>query len=92
MLNRARDADGHVELRTHLTSGLTDLISVRTPSLVGDGARCPDRGVAKGVSQVFNKFEILGRLEAAAAGDDHWRVGEVGTSLRPFDDLRHLHS
>src|SRR5690349_4482209 len=39
VLNGAGDADRDVQLRTHLPSGLADLVGVGTPPFVGHGAR-----------------------------------------------------
>src|SRR3954470_12193681 len=54
MLDRARDADGDVQLRTHLSPGLADLVSVGTPAFIGDGTSRSDRGIPKRVSQLLD--------------------------------------
>src|SRR5262249_24470942 len=53
MLDRARDADSHVKLRAHLPSGLTDLIAVRTPAVVGHGTCRADGRVAECRRQIL---------------------------------------
>ena len=67
MLNGAADAKRHVQLRTHLATGLADLVAVRTPPVVGHGARCAHGRVTKGVRERLHEREVLRSLETAAA-------------------------
>ncbi len=91
MLNGAADADGHVELRAHLTAGLPNLIAVRPPAVVGDGASRAHGRVAECIRQLFHDSKILRRLEPASAGDNDWGVAEIGASPRPLFHFGHGH-
>src|SRR5947207_5828703 len=77
MLYRARDSDSDVKLGTHQTSGLSNLIAVRTPAVVSDSACRPDGGVAKCGREIFDELEILGCLEAPTTSDDDGCFGQV---------------
>src|SRR5436190_12650214 len=91
MLDRSGNSHSDVQLGTHQTAGLTDLIGVRTPAIVGDGARRPNSGVAEGRSEVLDQLEILGRLEPASAGDDHRRLGKIEFAAATLFRLDNLH-
>ncbi len=70
VLDRAGDAERDVELRRDDLAGLADLRRVRVPAGVDDGARRADRA-AERARELLGEREVLGRAEAAAAGDDH---------------------
>src|SRR5207248_9448937 len=69
VLDGAGDAESDVELRRHGLAGLTDLRRIRVPARVDDRAGRADRA-AEGLRELLRKREVLGRAEAATAGDD----------------------
>src|SRR5262249_19136409 len=79
MLDGARDADGNVQLRRDDLAGLADLIVVGNEAGIDRRAGGADRG-AELAGDAFDEMETLGRLHAAAAGDDDAGAGE----LRPL--------
>src|SRR5262245_14716118 len=72
VLDRAADADGDVELGRDDLAGLADLLAVRAPARVDDGARRADRGDAGAErgDEFLDQLEVLRLLEPAAAGHD----------------------
>jgi len=89
VLDRAADADGDVERRAHDLAGLADLLAVRPPAGVDDGARGADRGHAGAErgGEVLDQLEVLRLLEAAAAGDDHLGLLQRHLAAGRRDDL-----
>src|SRR5262245_43122951 len=77
VLDRARDADGHVELRRDGLARLPDLRRVRVPAGVDDRARRGD-GSAEGLRELLDELEVLGPAQAAAPRDDHVGVLDRG--------------
>ena len=55
MLNRAGNSAGDVEIGTHLPSRLSDLIAVRTPAVVGYGARGTHGRIAERRGKVLDE-------------------------------------
>ena len=92
MLHRAGDSDRDVELGTHQSSRLSDLIAVRPPAVVGDGARGADRRISEGRGEVFDELEILRRLETASTGDDDRSFGEIELAAAALARLDHFHA
>ena len=66
---------------------LADLIAVRTPSVVGHGARRADRRVSERGREILDELEVLRRLEPAAAAHDHRRLAEVELGPSPLFDF-----
>jgi hypothetical protein len=87
MLDGAGDSDRDVQLRAHLPAGLTDLIAVRTPTVVGHGARGADRRIAERRGKVLDELEVLSGAETAPTGDDHRSLAQVELSLPALDHL-----
>jgi hypothetical protein len=83
VLDRAGDADRDVQLRRDDLAGLADLHVVGHVAGIHRGARGADGG-AELVGQLVDDLEVLGRADAAAAGD-HARgalqVGAVALAL-----------
>src|SRR6185503_10446502 len=92
VLHGAGDAYGDVKLRTDETSRLSYLIAVWAPAIVGNGARGSDRRIAERRGEIFDKLEVLRRLEAAAAGDDNGCFGEIQLASATFARLKHFYS
>ena len=65
-----------------------DLQRVVHPARVDDRARGAD-GRAQRLGQLLDQVEVLGPLEAAAAGDDDLRLGERHLALRRARDRDH---
>src|ERR1700761_8517184 len=90
MLDRAGDADRDVEIGRHNLAGLAHLIVVRYEAGIDRGAAGADGGVQL-VRDLVEHVEVVARLHAAAAGDDDFGRGELGTlRLRKLlaDELR----
>src|SRR5439155_19638758 len=66
VLDRARDAESDVTVWRHRLPGLPDLLLVRPPSGVRDGARCA-HGAAEGIGELLDEMPVLGAFEAPAA-------------------------
>src|SRR5581483_8515283 len=79
MLDRARDADGNVEIRRHDLAGLADLVVVGHVARVDRGAAGAEPG-AQLVGQRLQDLEVVARAHAAAARDHDLGRGE----LRPL--------
>ena len=79
MLDRAGDAVGDVELRRDRLAGLADLVGVRVPARVHRGARGADGGTER-VGERLDDREVLGAVDAAAAGDHDRGLGQLGAS------------
>src|ERR671910_1172578 len=91
VLRRTADADGDVHLGANCLSRLADLVAVRNPAGVDDGAARADGGVSDRLGKLVEQLEIRRVLQAAAAGDDDLRVLELRTGrpfLVAFDPLR----
>jgi len=71
----AADAGGDVQLGGHHLAGLADLQVVGDPAGVHGGARGAHRA-AQLVGQLLHRLEVA--LGAAAAGDDHAGLGQLG--------------
>ena len=69
VLDRARDAAGDVQLGCNPLTGLADLITVRTPAVVGDDTRAAD-STAEQFGEFDERGESLSRTDAATATDD----------------------
>ena len=67
---------GDVERRRDDLAGLADLVLVVDPAGVHDRARRAERR-AEGLLEVADHGPVLGPLDAAAAGDDDVRLGDV---------------
>ena len=76
MLNRSRNADRDIQLRTHLSPGLTNLIAVRTPTVVGHGARAPTAAFPNAAANSSTSLKFSG-AKSASTEDDHGRVAEI---------------
>src|SRR4051812_11331450 len=90
VLDRARDAERHVELRRHDLPRLPDLRGVRVPARVDDGARRTDRTPER-TRELLGEREVLRSAEAATPRDDHICVLDRGAArllLLLADDLR----
>ena len=92
MLDRAGDADGHVQLRAHDTARLADLIAVRSPSFIRHRASRADRGIAEGLGELLDEPEILRRLEPSPAAHDHRGLAQIGARGVPLHRLLHHHA
>ena len=79
MLNRARYADGDVEVGVHGFSRLTNLHGVRNgvPRING-GSRSTDRS-ADGVCDGLKLRKIVGRAHASTSGNDDVCLADVKT-------------
>src|ERR687891_2371775 len=91
VLRRTADADGDVHLGANRLARLADLVAVRNPAGVDDGAARADGSVSDRLSKLVEEPEIRRVLQAAAAGDDDLRVLELRTGrsfLVAFDPLR----
>mmetsp|Transcript_30366 Transcript_30366/g.93729 ORF Transcript_30366/g.93729 Transcript_30366/m.93729 type:complete len:345 (-) Transcript_30366:16-1050(-) len=78
VLDRARHAEAHVQVRGDDLAGLADLQVRRGVAGVDDGAGGADGGLALVGEREHELLEALLVLEAAAAADDVGRRGEVG--------------
>src|SRR5581483_6877586 len=90
VLDRARDAEGDVELRRDGLARLADLGRVRIPAGVDDRTGRPDRA-AERLRELLRERELLRAAEAAAAGDDDLGVLDRGAGRLLellADDLR----
>src|SRR5918994_1624879 len=91
VLRRTADADGDVHLGANRLSRLADLVAVRNPAGVDDGAARAHGGVSDRLGKLVEQPEIRRVLQTAAAGDDDLRVLELRTGrsfLVAFDALR----
>src|SRR5690606_10100831 len=77
VLDRATDADRDVQLRGDDLAGLADLHLVGAVAGVDRGARGAHGG-AEPVGELVDDVEILGRADAAAAGDHAPGTLQVG--------------
>src|SRR6202049_4761210 len=77
VLDRSGDAQRDVQLRRHGLAGLAHLELARVVAGVDRGTRRADGG-AKRVGQFLDHAEVFGAADAAAAGDDNGRLGELG--------------
>src|SRR5207237_4677134 len=77
VLDRAGNSDRDVELGTDEPAGLTDLVAVRSPAIVGYSAGRANCRIPERRGQLFDELEILRCFQPASSGDDHWRLGEI---------------
>src|SRR5205085_281760 len=77
VLNGPGYSDGDVQLRTYLATRLTDLIRMRPPPVVRDGARRTHGSIPESRGKILDELEILRGLESATAGDDDLRIAEI---------------
>src|SRR5216117_2008136 len=80
VLDRARDAEAHIELGRDRPAGLTDLEPVRPPARVHGRARGTDRG-ADHARHVFEDHVVLRPLHAAAARQHDLGLGQLGSPV-----------
>ena len=87
-LDRAGDAAGDDELWLDGATAEADLEARIDPSRLDDGAGGGEAS-AKGVSEVAEKGEVLGLLDAASGDDEHFGVFDAlfGRLLHARDDL-----
>src|ERR1035441_10020672 len=78
VLDRAGNADRHVQLRRDGLAGLADLELVRVPPGIGDRAGRADGRVER-IGQRLDDLETHGPSGATPAGDHDRRLGQVGT-------------
>ncbi|CAE6865191.1 hypothetical protein R69776_08215 [Paraburkholderia nemoris] len=85
MLDRARDADRHIQLRRNDLAGLADLIVVRYEARIHCRARCAQRCVQLVRQRLQNLRVVLAIAETTATRDDDLRRGQLRTvQLRHF--------
>jgi hypothetical protein len=77
VLDGTTDADAQVERRLYDLAGLADLQLVGHPAGVGRGAACTNCATQR-IRQLLQRPESLRAADAAAAGNDHGRLLEVG--------------
>src|SRR5262245_12402681 len=89
MLGGAADTGGDVELGRDLRSGLSDLVAVWPPAVVGDNTGAADRP-AEQPGELVEYGEAFGAADAASAGHDDRRGGQRDPALRcgAFDQLQ----
>src|SRR5258708_32314081 len=68
MLDRARDADGNIEVGRHHLAGLSDLVVVRNVARIDGGAAGAQAG-AQRVGELLGDLEVLTAGQATAARD-----------------------
>ncbi len=79
MLDRARDADGDIQLRRDDLAGLADLVVVRHEAGVDRGARGAQRGVELVGERRQHLGVVLARAHATATRDDDLGGGQFRT-------------
>src|SRR6266550_3645264 len=92
MLHCARDSNRDVQLRTDEPSGLSDLVAMRTPAVIGDCTRGADCRISECRGEFFDQPEILRGFEATSAGDHYRRFGQIELSTGTLPRLDHLHT
>ena len=90
VLDRAGDADRDVELGRDDLARAADLILVRQPARVDDRARRAHLRAERLDERLQHRLEVLGLLQAPAAGDDDLGLGQVVTAGGRHADLDEL--
>src|SRR4029079_13868043 len=86
VLDRARNADRDVNVRSDDLAGLADLVVVGRIARIDRGARRADRRAELVGKRVEQRMELLGAAERAAARDDDSGAGQLGAlALRGFE-------
>ena len=89
VLNRAADAQRQIELWRNRLAGRSDLAIHGEPSRIADGTR-RRKFAAQCLGQLFGQFDVFLLLDAAADGNDDFRLRQIHRLLGFFEDFLRL--